>query len=97
MQGSGRDRLARITVAHGAGKRQQPVDIFMKTTRPPSAEDLAAVARARIGLAFGADRLKALAAELERYDRTLTDAGWPGIDADPARDYRLRLKRARRP
>ena len=69
----------------------------MKTTRPPSAEDLAALARARIGLAFGAERLKALAAELERYGRALADAGWPSIDAGPARDYRLRLKRARRP
>lgn len=69
----------------------------MKRMRPVSGEDLAALARAKIDLAFGADRLQALAAELERYDRALADAGWPGIDADPARDHRLRLNRARRP
>ena len=80
-----------------AGMRPQPTDIRMKATRPATGEDFAALARTRAGLTFGAERLKALAAELERYDRAIADAGWPDVGADPVRDHEMRLKRARRP
>ena len=68
----------------------------MKAARPPTDEGLAAVARSRTGQALGARRLKALAAELEHYDRAIAEAGWPDIGADPVKDHQTRLQRARR-